>query len=164
MKGILAKDPKAKIILTKLDPKYDIPLFELLCKELNSEIDRIIFMTRLSTYDLLNLNSIVRVSLESVPFGNLNTSLECFEVGLPVVCLVGTKINNRFTYGFYEKMGLQNEYCFYNIKDYVNKAVEIGTEDIEAHKTRREEIETRAQVLFNEEESYNDWVQLLKSL
>lgn len=163
-KGILAKDPKAKIILTKLDPKYDIPLFELLSKELKENIDRIIFMSRLSTLDLCNLNCIAKVCLESVPFGNLNTSLECFEVGLPVVCLVGTKINNRFTYGFYEKMGLKNEYCFNNIEDYVNKVVEIGTEDIEFYKQRRNEIETKAQVLFCEEQSYEDWVSLLKSL
>jgi len=163
-KGILAKDSKAKIILTKLDAKYDIPLFNLLCNELKEEIDRIIFMNRLSTFDLLNLNCIAKVCLESVPFGNLNTSLECFEVGMPVVCLVGNKINNRFTYGFYEKMGLQNEYCFYKVEDYVNKAVEIGTEDIDYYKQRRDEIETKAQVLFNEEESYEDWVQLLKSL
>jgi predicted O-linked N-acetylglucosamine transferase (SPINDLY family) len=112
----------------------------------------------------MNLNCLVKVNLEGIPFGQLNTSMECFEVGCPVVCLPGTKANNRFTYGFYKKIGLEKEYCCETVEEYIEKAIKIGTESTEEANKRREELRTKAEVLFEEKESVEDWKQIFKSL
>jgi len=163
-KGIIIGDPNSRIILTKLSDRWDNPLFEVLVKEMGELIDRIIFMPRLSTLDLMNLNSLVKVNLEGIPFGNLNTSLECFELGLPVIVMAGNKINNRFTYGLYKKMGIESAYCANSVKEYIDLAIKIGTESTEEHNKRRIELIGKSECLFREEQSIEDWKSIIKSL
>lgn len=162
-RNILDNDKDAIIGLTKLNmPYWDVLFFQTFDKELEiHHKNRIRFLPRLNYWENINLLSLSDVYLESYPFGNMNSSLECFSVGLPVVSMPTTKINGRFTRGYYEKMGLEKEYCFSTINDYTNKAVEIATNK---NKQKREEIKQKSSVLFEEEQSVIDWEQFLRNL
>lgn len=162
-KQILEKDKDALIILTKLGIwDWDSLFFKELDKQLSIEYkNRIRFIARLNHLENLNLLYLSNVFLESYPFGNMNSTLESFSMGLPVVSIPTTKINGRFTYGFYKKMNLENEYCFDNEKDYVNKAVEIATS---RNNKKRDEIYEKSKVLFEDQESVEEWESFLRKL
>lgn len=164
-KGILERDENALIILTELDGKYDVPLWNTIEKNISESqgLHRIRLIKRLTPLQLMNLNYLGKVCLEPVPFGSLNTTLECFETGLPVVSLPGSKINNRFTLGFYKKMGI-SEYVVSCVADYIDLAVRLANEPEESHLARRKELVEKSQVLFDEVESVNEWKQLLRDL
>lgn len=162
-KGILDNDKSAVIVLTKLNiPSWDALFFNSLDQELPLEYqNRIRFLSRLNFVENLNLLYLSDVFIESYPFGNMNSTLECFAVGLPVVSMPTTKINGRFTYGYYQKIGLDREYCVSNIKDYISKAVEIATKK---DKSKREELIEKSKILFEEEKSVKDWEDFLRNL
>lgn len=163
IKGILEKDKNAVVVLTKLNiANWDVVFFETLDKIFPIEyLNRIKILQRLNSFENSNLLSISDVFIESYPFGNMNSTLECFAAGLPVVSIPTTKINGRFTHAYYSKMGLEKEYCVSNIEDYINKAVEIANcKD----KNKREEIKEKSKVLFEEEQSVVDWENFIRGL
>lgn len=162
-KGILDQDKDAIIAITKLGIAYwDLTFFDFFDKYLQPEYkNRIRFIQRLNFWENINLLYLSDVFLESYPFGNMNSTLECFMAGLPVISMPTTKINSRFTYAYYKKMGLENKYCVLNQKDYIIKAVEVATNK---NKNSREEIMQKSSILFDEEESVVEWENFLRKL
>lgn len=160
-KGILDSDPLAIICLTKLNVEYWDDLF---FKSLDSYLDfkyknRIRFIKRLNYKENLNFLYNSDVFIESYPFGNMNSTLESLSAGLPVVSMPTTKINGRFTYGFYKKIGLEKKYCANNIEGYIKTAVSVANEKIE-----KNDLIESSKILFEEEESVIEWENLLRSL
>jgi protein O-GlcNAc transferase len=162
-KGILDEDKNAIIALTKLGMNYwDLTFFDFLDKYLPLEYkNRIRFLPRLNYWENINLLYLSDVFIESYPFGNMNSSLECFATGLPVVSMPTTKINGRFTHAYYKKMDLEKQYCVSNETDYINKAVEIATNK---NKQKKEELMAKSSILFEEEESVIEWENFLRKL
>jgi len=162
-KGILDQDKDAVIALTKLGIAYwDLLFYEVFDREMEPQYkNRIKFLSRLNYWENINLLYLSDVFIESFPFGNMNSSLECFSTGLPVVSMPTTKINGRFTYAYYAKMGLEKEYCVSNVNDYINKAVEIATNK---NRDKKDEIMDKSSVLFEEEQSVIDWENFLRNL
>ena len=160
---ILKKDNKSMIILTKLNfPQWDVNFFHYLEQNVSKEnINRIKFLNRLNPVENYNMMKISNVYLESYPFGNMNSTLECFNVGLPVVSLPTLKINNRFTYGFYKKIELEKEYCFNKIDDYINKSIEIANSKDE---NKRKELKEKSSFLFENKDSSIEWENFLLSI
>lgn len=158
---IVSRDKNSVIIITKLSEDLDKDLFMAIGKKLSvDEMSRIRFINRLDTMTMMNLLEVADVFLESYPFGNLNTTFECFEAGLPVITYPTEKMNGRFTYGLYTKMDVL-DYIAVSLDDYVDIAVKVATEkDI----LRRKEIKEQSAILFNEEQSVKEWIDLLKSL
>ena len=162
-KGILEADPLAIICLTKLNVEYwDGVFFNSLDNYLDLKYkNRIKFIQRLDYKQNLNFLHISDVFIESYPFGNMNSTLESFAVGLPVISMPTTKINGRFTYGFYKKMGLEKDYCVFSIKDYISKAVSVACDkDL----SKRKELIEKSKVLFEEQESAIEWENFLRNL
>jgi protein O-GlcNAc transferase len=69
-------------------------------------VDRIVFLPRQNTRDYVNLIALADVMLDTVHFNGMNTSLEAFSVGTPVVTLPGVFQRGRHTQAMYRKMGL----------------------------------------------------------
>jgi predicted O-linked N-acetylglucosamine transferase (SPINDLY family) len=162
-KGILEKDEKALIVLTKLGfSNFDLIFYTALEKNLGLEYaNRIRFLSRLDSNDNMNLLYLSDVFIESYPFGNMNSTLECFACGLPVVSMPTNKINGRFTYGFYKKINLEKDYCVNTVEEYIEKAVSIATSK---DKSKRTELLEKSRVLFEEKKSAQDWEDFIRSL
>lgn len=160
---ILKNDKKSMIVLTKLNyPQWDVNFFNFLEKNISKEnINRVKFLNRLNPIENYNMINISDVYLESYPFGNMNSTLECFNLGLPVVSLPTLKINNRFTYGFYKKIGLEKEYCFESIDDYINKSIEIANVK---DQNKRKELKEKSKILFENKDSSIEWENFLLRL
>jgi predicted O-linked N-acetylglucosamine transferase (SPINDLY family) len=107
----------------------------------------------------MNISDII---LDPYPFGGCNSSLEAFSLGKIVITCASNMINGRFTCGFYKKMDL--EYLItYNKDDYVNLALKIAND--KAFKLDAEtKIKEKSKILFNDEESINEWKNDIKNI
>ena len=88
--------------------------------------------------------------------------MESFALKKPVVTLPSNTINGRFTYGFYNKIGV-TDLIAKNNKDYVNIAIKLTT-DKEYCKKIVDKIAEKSESLFNEHKSVSDWENMLESL
>jgi protein O-GlcNAc transferase len=86
--------------------------------------------------------------LDSIHFNGMNTTLQAFAVGTPVVTLPGRFQRGRHTQAMYRKMGIHD--CIArDPQDYVDIAVRVGTDGSYAHDLR-ERILSRNQVLYED--------------
>ena len=69
---------------------------------------RIVFVPRLREADFLALTAAADVMLATVHFNGMNTSLEAFAVGTPVVTLPSALQRGRHTQAMYRRMGLED--------------------------------------------------------
>jgi hypothetical protein len=113
-------------------------------------------------FNYLNLMNISDIILDPYPFGGCNSSFEAFSLGKIVITCASDMINGRFTCGFYKKMDL--EYLItYNKDDYVNLALKIAND--KAFKLDTEtKIKEKSKILFNDEESINEWKNDIKNI
>lgn len=163
--GILEKDENGLLLFTRLGEKYDTDFYKAIENYIKPELlRRIVFLPRLSCFELMNLNSLVNVSLDAYPFGSLNTSLECFEEGLPVICWPTNKTNGRFTKGFYDKMGIGDRFVVNSIEEYIEKAIKTAQISGEERQVLKVELQMRSRVLFNDMSAVADWKRLIFSL
>jgi len=100
--------------------------------------------------------------LDYFPFGGFNSTIESFALGKVCITRPGRRISGRFTQGLYNKMGITEFICKTD-EEYVKKAVEYGT-----NREKREEYENlildKSQAIFEENESIDEWKELLKNL
>jgi len=88
------------------------------------------------------------VMLDTLHFNGMNTSLEAFAVGTPVVTLPTALQRGRHTAGMYIKMGLDD--CVAKDRDdYVRIALALGTEEDKRRQTKQEILQ-RNHVLFED--------------
>ena len=119
----------------------------------------------LERQDFVKINNLVHVSdvaLDTFPFGGCNTTLECFNMGKPVVTLPSSHINGRFTYGFYKTLGI-DEFIATNVDDYVSKALNLGSDAAYREKWSRL-IQERSSMLWNDMSSVKEWEHTLSTL
>jgi protein O-GlcNAc transferase len=88
--------------------------------------------------------------LDTVHFNGMNTSLEAFAVGTPVVTLPGEFQRGRHTQAMYRKMGI-SECTAVDADHYVEIAVRLGTDHAFRQAVHRE-IMLRSIVLFEDME------------
>ena len=103
-------------------------------------------MMLLSSLDLI---------IDSFPFGGCNTTLEAFFFNKVVVTLPVDKLSGRFTFGFYQKMGISEPICS-TIDEYVNKVVYFGN-NLEARSKVEMMIHENKEKLFSEINSVETW-------
>jgi len=129
-------------------------------KDLTSRILHIPYIT--NTVGYLTLISSFDLILDPFPFGGLISTMEQFELGLPVVCMEGNKLYNRFTAGLYKIMGI-TDLIVNNINDYVDRAIFVAT-----HPTFHTNISARISnnywKLLEQKETINEWAKFLHSL
>lgn len=147
--NILRHDPAGEIVLIEARAKA---WGEILRKRFQATIpdvsQRIRFLPGVNREDFLALIAASDVMLDTIYFNGMNTSLEAFAVGTPVVAMPTTLQRGRHTYGMYKKMGL-HEYIAQTPDDYVEISVRLGT-DRKYRDEAKSKILSRSTVLYED--------------
>ena len=141
--AILGRDPAAEIVLIEAtERQWTQALRSRLQRSLGALAERIRFVPRARHRAYLQLIASAHVSLDTVGFNGMNTSLEAFALDVPVVTLPTDLQRGRHTAGMYRRMGLERHIAATD-DDYVDRAVRAGCDpafraawsaDIAAHK------------------------------
>ncbi|MBI3899902.1 MAG: tetratricopeptide repeat protein [Gammaproteobacteria bacterium] len=138
MANILRHDPSGEMVLIEARTKF---WGELLRRRFQEKIpdvcQRIRFLPGMSQDDFLALIAACDVMLDTIYFNGMNTSLEAFAIGTPVVTLPTALQRGRHTYGMYKQMDLHE--CIASTPDeYVEISVRLGTD-----RKFRDEVKSR---------------------
>ncbi len=147
--GILRADPRARVVLIQAKIPYWVELLKNRFAQTFPELlDRVLFVPQQNSRDFIGLLALADVILDTPHFNGMNTSLEAFSVGTPVVTWPRALQRGRHTYGMYRKMNM-DECIAQSADDYVAIAVRLGTD--RAFRTEvREKILTRNTVLYED--------------
>ncbi len=128
MGAILRQDPAGRLVMVsgKIGHWTEL-LRRRWSKSIPDVIDRIVFLPRLASPDFLSLIARSDVMLDTLQFNGMNTSLEAFAVGTPVVTLPGEFQRGRHTQAMYQKMGL-TDCVAESPQDYVNIALRVASD------------------------------------
>ncbi len=149
MGDILRGDPRGQIILLEGNlPNLAILLRQRLQRSMPDVAHRVIFLPPQSQQDFINLIKIVDVMLDIPHFNGMNSTLEAFSVGTPVVTLPGQLQRTRHGYGMYRKMGI-NDCIAENKAHHVKISLRLANEPV-----FREEV--RAKILAKNYLLYED--------
>jgi predicted O-linked N-acetylglucosamine transferase (SPINDLY family) len=147
--GILRRDPRGLVALIK--GEYE-EWGEALQRRFNLAMPdvahRVVQIPRMRTMDFLHLLALADVVLDTLHFNGMNSSLEAFAMGTPVVTRPTTLQRGRHTQAMYQKMGISD--CIAtDADDYVNIAVRLGT-DRQFAQSIRERLRTASHALFED--------------
>lgn len=136
--GILRRDPQGKLVM--INGRID-RWTELLKRRWATSIpdimDQIIFLPRLDSDDYVNLIEVSDVMLDTLHFNGMNTSLDAFAVGTPVITWPGEFQRGRHTQAMYRKMGVM-ECIVDNAQDYIDLALRLANDDTYRATMKRE--------------------------
>jgi len=110
----------------------------------------------------LNLMNISDVILDPYPFGGCNSSFESFSLNKVIVTQESNMINGRFTSGFYKKMDMSH-LTTHNKEDYIKLAIKLGN-NTKYRKSIEDKIKEKQSVLFNDQESIDEWSMLIENI
>ena len=158
---IQVEDPNAVIILMQLvDPTLEalhVKVVERLQKQGGVDLDRVVFVPRMRHNQLMAMNKLSDVVLDSVFFGGDTTTREAFEVGAPVVTLPGKTIGQRWTQAYYTVMGI-SDFIAESADEYVAIAVREANASSEQKEKTRTRIKTAVhRKLFRETNAPKLW-------
>ena len=100
--------------------------------------------------------------IDTYPFGGCNTTLDAFYFDKVVMTLPSDKLNGRFTYGFYKKMGIDEPVCT-SLDDLVTKSIQYAR-DVDARTALEHRIRDAKKHLFEEFASVIDWNAMVRTL
>jgi protein O-GlcNAc transferase len=147
LRNILLRDPQGVIVLIAV-PYYNYT--ELLQRRFESTLanvsDRVLFLDAMEFPRFLQLLAVADVCLDTLHFNGMNTSLEAFSVGTPIVTLPGRLQRGRHTQAMYRKMDIL-ECIASDAEDYVDIALRLGCDKNYA-RTLRERILSKNGVLY----------------
>ena len=149
LRNILCADPDGVLVLVEASTAHLTALLQRRFEtSLADVINRVVWVPGLSRADFLNLLAVCDVALDTLHFNGMNTSLEAFAVGTPVVTQPTALQRGRHTFGMYTRMGI--DACIArDAAHYVSIAVALGTDPAE-----RERIS--AQILARNDCLYED--------
>ncbi len=146
--GILRTDPKAVVAFIQPWNRHWMEVLQRRFRRTLGEVaGRVQFVPAQSAEpDYLNLLAVADVNLDTPHFNGMNTSLESFAVGVPVVTWPRHLQRGRHTAAMYRKMGIAD--CIAaDAQGYVDIAVRLGTEP-DFRSAVREQILARNHVLY----------------
>ncbi|MBI5612440.1 MAG: tetratricopeptide repeat protein [Gammaproteobacteria bacterium] len=147
--GILGADPRARIVFRSPISQGMELVQKRLARALGADMKRILFLPyRDSFVDYFSLLAVADVVLDTPHFNGMNTSLEAFAVGAPVVTWPGAFQRGRHTYAMYRKMAIE-ECVARDPGEYARIAVRLGTDPAFRQATRAK-ILARNHVLFED--------------
>jgi hypothetical protein len=153
IKIITRDDLHSKVVICRVGNDQDERFFKWLDDQGLTE--HIIFLPRQGTFDIGALYGCADVVLESYPFGNLNTSMECFCLGTPVVAWETNKMNSRFTSAYLRIMGLDDLIIppHGSPAEFAQRAIAVAKEK----RQREMYIKQHAHLLWNSEKAVDEW-------
>jgi len=107
--AILRRDPTGVLVLLESRiPDHTRLLKKRLSLAGPDVSERIFFLPQQENGDFINLIALADVMLDTIHFNGMNTNLEAFAVGTPVVTMPTRFQRGRHTLGMYRKMGIQD--------------------------------------------------------
>ncbi|MBC7802744.1 MAG: tetratricopeptide repeat protein, partial [Candidatus Parcubacteria bacterium] len=147
--GILRADPSGRVVLLEgKHPQWADLLRARFAQSIPDVAGRVSFIAQLNPADFVNLLAVADVVLDTPHFNGMNTSLEAFAMGTPIVTLPGNYQRGRHTFGMYRRMGI-DEAIAADAQDYVRLAVKLGT-DRAAREALSAKIAERCGALFED--------------
>lgn len=156
MANILRHDPSGEVVLIEARTKAWGEILRRRFQETIPDVSRRIrFLPGMSREDFLALIAASDVLLDTIYFNGMNTSLEAFAVGTPVVTMPTALQRGRHTYGMYKKMGL-HECIGWTPDEYVGISVRLGT-DRKFREEVKSRILSRSMVLYEDPEVVSEF-------
>ena len=126
--GILRRDGRGKLVM--IDGRIE-RWTNLLKRRWEASMpdvmDRIVFLPRMDSVDYVDLIAVSDVMLDTLHFNGMNTSLDAFAVGTPIVTWPGALQRGRHTQAMYRKMGL-TECIVDDAQAYIDRAVRLASD------------------------------------
>ena len=126
LKGIIDLDQKALIFFIKDSYHHQYKIFLQRLKNKKIDLDKIIFLDRLSQSEFIYLCGKSDVLLDPLYFGAGNSFMETFLYPAPLVTCPGTFLRSRLALGLYKQLNVQDAPICKSTNDYVFKAVELA--------------------------------------
>ena len=125
---ILRRDPEGILVLLEGEyQNWHDTLMKRFHRSLLDVVDRVCLLPRQPLPKYSRLVSLMDVVLDPPQFGGGKTTLDAFDVGVPVVTLPSSCLKARLTAGFYKAMSLTDGIAN-DEEGYVNLAVRLGTQ------------------------------------
>ena len=161
--GILRADGSARLVLVEGRSSHWRRLLRARFQRSFPDVaDRVHFLPRQSGADFTSLIAACDVMLDTPHFNGMNTSLEAFAAGVPVVTLPTGLQRGRHTAGMYRKMGFAD--CVAKTgDDYVRIALRLGR-DAEYRRHVSGEISRRGEVLFEDRRVVQEFERFFESV
>lgn len=161
--AILRKDAHGIIVLLQGTLPHFVELLRArFAATLPDVAHRILFLPNLPHSDYLNLLAIGNVVLDPPHFCGMNSTLEAFAVGTPVVTLPSQLQRGRHTLGMYVRMGI-NECIARSQEEYVNIAINLAN-----NRPHREQLKKRIlthnHVLFEDDQVVDGFARFFQSV
>lgn len=146
---ILRADPAARLVFVHGRSRHWSRLLQARFERAFPDAaERVLFLPRQSGADFSSLIAAADVILDTPHFNGMNTSLEAFAFGKPVVTMPTALQRGRHTTGMYRKMGLDD--CVARSSDeYVRIALRLG-KDADYRRQVCGEISRRNDALFED--------------
>jgi len=158
---ILIRNPKSIFFI--LIPKlFWNEFMNYVFKSLGYHTTRIKMIDTMTKLPYCNLLRCMDIMIDSYPFGGCNTTLDSFFFNKIVLTLPSSKLNGRFSTGFYKKMGILEPICK-SSEDLVHKAV-YYMENKEERILLEKRIDLHKHLLFKDQDSLLDWNNMLRKL
>ena len=163
LRGILLRDPGGLVVLIAgLFDEFTEKLRERFACTMPQVTHRVKFIAPLRHEEFLELLALADVVLDTMHFNGMNSSLESFAVGTPVVTLPTALQRGRHTQAMYRKMGIYD--CIAGgAQEYIDIAVRLGTDRTHA-RTLRHRILQRNAVLFEDKRVVSEFERCFLSL
>jgi len=147
--AILRRDPRGVVVLVEGRVRNWSALLRKRWQRSMPDVQhRIVFVPRMREGDYLNLIALADVMLDTVHFNGMNTSLEAFAVGTPVVTLPAAFQRGRHTQAMYRRMGL-DDFVAGDADAYVDQAVRLAN-DVDHRRAVSDRILANNAVLFED--------------
>jgi predicted O-linked N-acetylglucosamine transferase (SPINDLY family) len=101
------------------------------------------------------------IMIDPFPFGGCNGSLESFSLGKPLVSQPSNRINGRFTYGFYKRMGFM-DLVANDKEEYISLVTKL-INDKQFYGEMVDKIKENKDKLFMDQETLDEWEELMSS-
>ena len=160
---ILLKNPNCSIVL--LENERKTKMYERWDKVLKNYpkyfgvLSRVKFVPPQSHQNFVNLMKCSDVLIDPYPFGGCNSSMESFSLFKPLVTQPSIRINGRFTYGFYKKMGM-DDMIANNMEEYVDITTRL-LKDKEFYDKQEKLLRDNSDILFEDQETLKEWEELM---
>ena len=147
--GILRRDPRGELVAIAGKIEHWTELMRRRWVEAMPDVvDRVRFLPRMGAEHYVDLIEAADVMLDTIHFNGMNTSLEAFAVGTPVVTWPREFQRGRHTQAMYRAMDL-GDGIVDSAEAYVERAVALGTDAARRDALKRSILE-RNGALFRE--------------
>jgi protein O-GlcNAc transferase len=145
---ILRRDANGRIVLIAGNHRgWDEALKARFAKAFPDQVDRVLFIPRMSGAKFMHLLRAADATLDPPTFSGGNTTFEAFNLGVPIVTWPSGRMRGRVTYACYKAMGL-DDLVADSAETYVNLALRLAN-DVDFHQTMAARIREHSHRLFD---------------